>query len=75
MEAAIVAHDTRKQEDAIIMNQQHVNQCVKEYSYSHTEFKCIIIACEDVTTDAHARMASYVYVSKQTIWLSRSCTV
>ena len=46
MEAAIVAHDTRKQEDAIRMNRQHVNQCVKEYSY--TEFKCIIIdACED----------------------------
>ena len=55
MEAAIVAHDTSKQEDAIRMNQQHVNQCVKEYSYSYTEFKCIIIdACEDVTTDAHA---------------------
>ena len=51
MEAAIVAHDTSKQEDAIRMNQQHVNQCVKEYSYSYTEFKCIIIdACEDVTT-------------------------
>ena len=76
MEAAIVAHDTRKQEDAIRMNQQHVNQCVKEYSCSYTEFKCIIIdACEDVTTDAHARMASYVYISKQTIWQSRSCTV
>ena len=76
MEAAIVAHDTSKQEDAIRMNQQHVNQCVKEYSCSYTEFKCIIIdACEDVTTDAHARMASYVYISKQTIWQSRSCTV
>ena len=61
MEAAIVAHDTRKQEDAIRMNRQHVNQCVKEYSY--TEFKCIIIdACEDATTDAHARMTSYVYI-------------
>ena len=76
MEAAIAAHDTTKQEDAIRMNQQHVNQCVKEYSYSHTEFKCIIIdACEDVTTDAYARIASYVYISKQTIWQSRSCTV
>ena len=47
-----------------------------EYSYSYTEFKCIIIdACEDVTTDAHARMASYAYISKQTMWQSRSCTV
>ena len=30
MEAAIVAHDTSKQEDAIRMNQQHVNRCVKD---------------------------------------------
>ena len=53
MEAAIVAHDTSKQEDAMRMNRQHVNQCVKEHSY--TEFKCIIIdACEDATTNAHA---------------------
>ena len=29
MEAAIVAHDTRKQEDAIRIKRQHVNQCVK----------------------------------------------
>ena len=72
MEAAIVAHDTSKQEDAIRMNQQHVNQCVKEYSYSHTEFKCIIIdACEHATTDAHANDL----VSKQSTWQSRSCTV
>ena len=59
MEAAIVAHDTRKQEDAIRMNRQHVyvNQWVKEYSY--TKSKCIITdACEDATTDAHARMTS-----------------
>ena len=73
MEAAIVAHDTRKQEDAIRMNRQHMNQCVKEYSY--TEFKCIIIdACEDATADAHARMTSYVYISNQSTWQSRSCT-
>ena len=39
-EAAIAAHDTRKQEDATRMNRQHVNQWMKEYSY--TEFKCII---------------------------------
>ena len=60
-EAAIVAHDTREQEDAIRINRQYVNQWVKEYSY--TEFKCIITdACEDpgATTDAHARMISYV---------------
>ena len=55
MEAAIVADDIRKQEGAIRMNRQHVNQCVKEYS--HTEFKCIIIdACEDLITDAHVYM-------------------
>ena len=72
-EAAINAHDTRKQEGAIRMNRQHVNQCVKEYSL--IEFKCIIIdACEDATTDAHARMTSYVYVSNQSIWQFRSCT-
>ena len=74
MEAAIVAHGTRKQEDAIKMNRQHVNQWVKKYSY--TEFKCIIInACEDATTYAHARMISYVYISKQSIWQPRSCTM
>ena len=76
MEAAIIAHDTRKQEGAIRMNRQHVNQCVKKYSY--TEFKCIIIdSCEDAITDAHARMTSYVYmcISNQSIWQSRSCTV
>ena len=74
MKAAIVAQDPRKQEGAIRMNRQHVNQCVKEYSY--TEFKCIIIdACEDATTNAHARMTSYVYISKQSIWQSRACTV
>ena len=76
MEAAIVAHDTSKQEDAIRMNQQHVNQCVKEYSCSYTEFKCIIInVYEDAITDTHARMTSYVYISKQSIWQSGSCTV
>ena len=61
MEAAINAHDTRKQEGAIRMNRQHVNQCVKEHLY--TEFKCTFIdAYEDATTDAHARMTSYVYI-------------
>ena len=65
MEAAIVAHDTRKQGGAIRMKRQHVHICgsmregsVKEYSY--TEFKCVIIdACEDATIDAHARMIPY----------------
>ena len=73
MEAAIVAHDIRKQEDGRHHDQNGPTTCesvrdrdVKGYSY--TEFKCIIIdVCEDVTTDAHARMASYVYTSKQSI--------
>ena len=70
-EAAIVAHDTRKQEDAIRMNRQHVNQCVKEYPY--TEFKCIIIgACEDAITDAHARLILYIFISNRSIWQSRT---
>ena len=54
-EAAIAAHDTRKQEGAIRMVRQHVNQWAKEYL--HTEFKCIIT---DARED-HSRSQMYVY--------------